>query len=150
MIIAIAGLVLAVSLFVPWFKATVKIRGSAVSGFLIDPRGTASGMEVHGYLWVVFALALLQLVLLVARYAPRRSAFTLPGYRHLLVITSGLSCLGVLVALVAKPRTWYGGNELGGGFYIVVSWSYGGGVALAAAIVSLGIAIAAIRDRPAR
>jgi hypothetical protein len=39
---------------------------------------------------------------------------------------------------------------LGGGFYIVVDWSYGGVVALAAVIVSLGTAIAVIRDRPAR
>ncbi len=150
MIIAIAALVLVVSLFVPWFKATVRIRGSAVSGFLIDPRGTASGMTVHGYLWVVFALALLQVLVLVARYAPRRSAFTLPGYRQLLVLTSGLSGIAVLVAFVAKPSTWYGGNELGDGFYIVVDWSYGGVLALAAAIVSLWTAIAAIRNRPAR
>ena len=78
------------------------------------------------------------------------AAATLPGYRQLLVVTSGLSGLAVLVAFVAKPGTWYGGNELGEGFYIVVGWSYGGVVALAAAIVSLGTAIAAIRDRPAR
>lgn len=39
-------------------------------------------------------------------------------------------------------------NELGDGFYIVVGWSYGAIVALGAAIVSLGIAIAAIRDHP--
>ncbi len=150
MIIAMAAVVLAVSLFVPWFKATVRIRGSGVSGFLIDPPGTVSGMAVHGYLWAVFALALLQLVVLAARYAPHRAAATLPGYRQLLVVTSGLSGLAVLVAFVAKPGTWYGGNELGEGFYIVVGWSYGGVVALAAAIVSLGTAIAAIRDRPAR
>ena len=51
MIIALAAVVLAVSLFVPWFKATVRIRGSGVSGFLIDPPVTVSGMAVHGYLW---------------------------------------------------------------------------------------------------
>lgn len=39
MIIAVAAVVLVISLFVPWFKATVRIRGSSVSGFLIEPRG---------------------------------------------------------------------------------------------------------------
>src|SRR5260370_19847201 len=150
MIIAIAALVLVVSLFVPWFKATVRIRGSAVSGFLIEPRGTASGIAVHGYLWLVFGLAVLQLVVLITRCAPRRSALALPSYRELLVVTSGISGLAVLVAFVTKPSTWYGGKVLGDGFYIVVDWSYGGVVALAAAIVSLGTAIAVIRDRPAR
>jgi hypothetical protein len=148
MITAVTALVLVVSLFGPWFKATVRIRGSSVSGFLIDPPGTVSGIAVHGYLWAVFALALLQFVVLAARYVPDRHAFTLPGYRQLLVVTSGLSCIAVLVAFVMKPSPWYGGNELGGGFYIVVDWSYGAIVALAAAIVSLGIGIAAIRDHP--
>jgi len=49
-----------------------------------------------------------------------------------------------------NPATWYGGNELGGGFCIVVGWSYGAGVALGAATVLLGIAIAAVRDPPSR
>jgi hypothetical protein len=103
MIIAVAALVLAVSLFVPWYKAIVRINGRAVSGFLIDPPGTASGMAVHGYLWVVFALALLQLAVLLARYAPTRRALPLPGYRQLLVVTSGLTSLAVLVAFVPVP-----------------------------------------------
>jgi hypothetical protein len=147
LIIAIAALVLVVSLFVPWFKATVRIRGASLSGFLISPRGTASGIAVHGYLWAVFALALLQLVVLAARYAPDRRAFTLPGYRQLLVVTSGLSCVAVVVAFVMKPGTWHGGNQLGGGLYIVVGVTYGAIVALGAAIVSLGFAVAAIRDQ---
>lgn len=109
-----------------------------------------SGIAVHGYLWVVFAVALLQFVVLAARYVPARHGFTLPGYRQLLAVTSGLSCLAVLVAFVMKPGTWYGGNELGGGFYIIVGWSYGAVAALGAAIVSLGIAVAAIRDQPPR
>ena len=148
MIIAVTALVLVVSLFVPWFKATVRIRGASVSGFLIDPRGTVSGIAVYGYLWVVFALALSQFVVLAVRYLPARHAFTLPGYRQLLVVTSGLSCIAVLVAFVMKPSTWFGGNDLGGGFYIVVGWSYGAVVALGTAIVSLSIAIRAIRAHP--
>src|SRR5258708_12777457 len=104
MIIAMAAVVLAVSLFVPWFKATVRIRGSGVSGFLIDPPGTVSGMAVHGYLWAVFALALLQLVVLAARYAPHRAAATLPGYRQLLLVTSAPTGLALLLPVLTQPR----------------------------------------------
>ena len=41
----------------------------------------------------------------------------------------------------------WNGLQLGDGFYIVVSWSYGAVIALSAALVSFGIAIAAIRDQ---
>jgi hypothetical protein len=147
MIVAISALVLAVSLFVPWFQATVRIKGSLVSGFLIDPKGTVSGIAVHAYLWVVFGLALLQFIVLAARYLPGRRAFTLPGYRQFLVAAAALSCVAVLVAVVMKPTTWTGGNQLGEGFYIVVSWTYGAIVALAAVVVSLAVMVSAIRDR---
>lgn len=137
MIVAVAALVLSVSVFVPWFKATVRVRGSAVSGFLIEPKGTLSGIAVHGYLWVAFALALLQFMVLAVRHVPARRTVTLPGSRQLVALAAGLSCVAVLTAVVMKPATWQGGNELGEGFYIVVGWTYGAVVALAAAIVSL-------------
>ena len=54
--------------------------------------------------------------------------------------------IGVLVAAVMKPAMW-NGLQLGDGFYIVVSWSYGAVIALSAALVSFGIALAAIRDQ---
>jgi hypothetical protein len=44
LLIAAAGLVLAVSVFVPWFKATVKFKNSSAYGFLIDPPGNVSGI----------------------------------------------------------------------------------------------------------
>jgi len=150
MIIAAAALVLAVSVFVPWFKATVKFTNSSAYAVLIDPPGTVSGITAHSWLWVVFALGLLQFVVLAARYAPARRALRLPGYRQLLVVTSGLTCIAVLVAFAMKPAPWYGSNDLGEGLYIVVQPSYGAIGAIACALVSLGMAIAAIRDRPAR
>ncbi len=79
-----------------------------------------SGLAVHAYLWAVFALALLEFVVLAARYAPGRHAFTLPGYRWILAITSGLICFAVLVAFVTKPIPWYGRIEMGGALYVVV------------------------------
>jgi hypothetical protein len=147
---AVSALVLAVSVFVPWFKATVRLQGSSVSGFLIDPRGTVSGISVHGYLWAVVAVALLQFAVLAARYVPDRRGLALPGYRQVLVATSALCCVAVIVALVMKPATWAGGNQLGDGLYIVVAWDYGAFAALAAAVVSLAVAITAIRERLAR
>jgi hypothetical protein len=148
MIIAVAALVLAISVFVPWFKATIMIRGRSVNAYLIDPPGTVSGIAVHRFLWGVFGLALLQFVVLAVRYAPVRRALRVPGYRQFLVVLSGLSCVGVLVAFVMKPGPWYGSIDLGGGFTAVVGWSWGAVVAVGAALVSLGLAIAAIRDRP--
>jgi hypothetical protein len=43
-IVALLSLVVAFSVFAPWFKATVRIKGTSVSGSLIEPRGTASGI----------------------------------------------------------------------------------------------------------
>jgi hypothetical protein len=63
---------------------------------------------------------------------------------------AALSCIAVGVAVVMKPTTWTGGNQLGGGFYIDVSWTYGAVVALAAVVVSLAVTVSAIRDRVSR
>lgn len=150
MIIAVSALVLAVSAFMPWYKAMVRSRFAPVSGYLIQPRGTVSGIAVHAYLWAVFALALLELVVLAARYAPGRRAIALPGYQWMLTITSGLVFIAVLVAFVMKPSPWYGHIEMGGALYVVVGWTYGAVVALGAAIVSLGTAVSALRDHIAR
>jgi len=149
-VMAISALVLAVSVFVPWFIANVRMRGSSVSGFLIDPRGTVSGIAVHSFLWAVFAVALVQFAVLAARYVPDRRGVTVPAYRQILVATPAVSCIAVIVALAMKPATWAGGNELGEGFYLVVDWDYGAFAALAAAVVSLAVAITAIREHRAR
>jgi hypothetical protein len=149
-IIAITAVALVVSLFVPWYKATVSINGSSVTGFLIQPPGTVSGIAVHGFLWLVFGLALLQFAVLAARYFPGRRALRLPGYRQFLVVTSGLSCIAVVVGFIWRPASWFTYNPLGDGFSIFVGWSYGAVVALAAVLVSLGSAVMAIRERPER
>jgi hypothetical protein len=146
LVIAVSALVLVVSSFMPWYRATVRGRFAPVSGYLMQPRGTVSGLAVHAYLWVVFALAVLEFVVLAARYAPGRHAFALPGYRWMLTITSALIFIAVLAAFVARPSPWYGHIEMGGALYVVVGWTYGAVVALAAAVVSLGIAVSALCD----
>jgi hypothetical protein len=150
LIVAVSALVLAVSSFMPWYRASVRSRFALMDGELIQPRGTVSGITVHAYLWVVFALALLEFVVLAARYAPGRHAFTFPGCRWILAITSGLIFIAVLVAFVAKPSPWFGPINMGGALYIVIGWTYGAVVALAAAVVSLGFAISALREHRPR
>ena len=155
MLLAVAGLVLAISIFVPWFRASISIMGRPVNGYLMDPPGSVSGITVHRFLWAAFGLGLLQFVVLALRYAPTRRSFRLPGDRQLLIGLSGLSCVAVVVAFAMKPGSWFGGTyvgggvtDLGGGFTAVVSWSWGAIVGIGAALISLGLAIAAIKDRP--
>jgi hypothetical protein len=146
--IAVASIVLAVSLFTPWFRAIVHLRNYAATGFLIRPTGTQNGVTAHSYLWVVLALAIAQFVVLAARYVPRGRGYTLPGYRRLLIALSSLSAIAVAVAFVTKPHAWYGHLIFPPFMSVAVGWGYGAAVAIGAAIISLGFAIAAVRDDP--
>jgi hypothetical protein len=67
--VALAGVVLAAAVFLPWFRATVTITGTNgdVSGFLIDPPGTLGGLAAHWYLLVPLTVALLEVAVIVAR-----------------------------------------------------------------------------------
>ncbi len=145
-IIAVGALALAVSPFVPWFKATVGIKGSSITGFVVDPSPPQSGLAVHHYLWAVFAVAVLEFAVVAGRYVPDRPALTVPRYRQLVVALSAVTAIAVAVACATKPSTW---NNLAGlppNFYITVAWDYGAFIALGAAIVSVAAGIAAIRD----
>ena len=146
-ITGLAAVVLVVAVFLPWFRAIVRIRNSNITGFLFQPSGTVNGLAAHAYLWVAVGLALLQMIVLAAHYAPRQPGLTVPGYRYLLVASSGLSAITVLAAVLTRPAPWYGNVSLGGLLDVTVGWSYGGMVALAAAIVSTAIGIASIQDR---
>ena len=80
MFVALAGVVLAAAVFLPWFKATVTIRGmdGDVSGVLMDPPGTLGGLAAHWYLLVPLTVALLEVAVIVARNFPGRRAPRLP------------------------------------------------------------------------
>jgi hypothetical protein len=145
-VVAVAAVAMAVSVFLPWFTATFKFGGGApITGYLLNVPGTASGVSFHQYLWAVFALALLQVAVLAARYIPNRRGFALPRYRQFLAVTSGLSFAVALVASFMKPTASNSGE-----FTVVVGWSYAPVLAMGAAIVSLGIAIASIREQPVK
>jgi hypothetical protein len=148
--------VLAVTPFTPWFKAAIRIPHPGITGALIDPAGpvssivlpgTVSGIGAHQYLWGAFALALLQFGIIAVRYAPVRRVARVPGYRWLLIVTCGLSLVVVGVGCAAKPGPWFGNLDFPAPFQIEIQWDVGALVALGAALVATGVAIAALRDQ---
>lgn len=147
LLVAVISLVVAISVFVPWFRADVRIRTSAVRGFLIQPPGTLTGIASHQFLWAAFGLALVQFAVLALRYVPDRPGLTLPAYRQVLIALSALMAIIALAAFVMKPAPWFDlGNPIPPPFYLVITWAYGALAALGGAIISLAIVIAALRD----
>lgn len=137
-VIGTALVMLVISLFLPWFSVTVRL-GSAG-----PVSGTGNGTRAHGYLWVVFVLAILALVVLVARDAISRIPGNLPSPGQLLVGTTGLALILTVLGVVFRPAGYTGSGYKGpfgwtGAFphlAVSVSWSYGGFVAVAAAVVA--------------
>jgi hypothetical protein len=148
-LIAVAAVVVVGSVLGPWFRATVKFRTSPVVAYLMEPKGSESGIEAHRFLLAVGALGLVQLAVLIAQNAPDRHAVPIAGYHRLLALLSALICVGVMAGFLWRPTTWPGisQRELGPLFQLVIGWGFGSVAALAAAFVSLGIALTAVRDR---
>src|ERR1700733_7989649 len=74
LVLAGASVVLAIALFLPWFSASVRLRGGFSAGGGFAPLGLhgalpgpADGPRVHGYLWIVLVLVLATLAILVLR-----------------------------------------------------------------------------------
>lgn len=121
--LAIGGalVVLLIALFLPWFSAP----------------GIAStdGPSSHGYLWLAFVLTILALIVLVARDAIAQLPGNLPSPEQMLVGATGLALLLTILGVAQSPSRVAG--NLGS------SWSYGGWVALVAALIAV---IAALRE----
>jgi hypothetical protein len=148
-IAAIAALLLAIILFIPWYQAVVKMGTSSVTGILIDPPGTVTGIAAHHYLWAALALALLQCVILVLGNAAGRGAFRVPFYRQVLLGISAVTLIVVVTACFSKPAPWYGDTStLGDGFYIEIQWAVGAFTAVVAVVVSLVVSIMAVQRQP--
>lgn len=146
LIVAAIWVVVAASVFVPWFKADVRVRNSEVRGFLIRPPGTLAGLTAHPFLWAVFGLALLQFAMLALRYGPDRPRLTRPVCRQALVVLAALTAVVALAAFVLKPGPWYAAGPVPPPFYLVITWDYGAIAALGGSLISLAISIAVIRD----
>ena len=108
-------LVLLIALFLPWFSF-------AGIGF--------SGTTSHGYLWIVFIVALAILALLAAEVAgiwklPASSAITRDQF---LLIGTAINFVLVLIAFLLKP---------GGYGFHGVGWDFGAFIGLVAAVVAV-------------
>ncbi len=133
-IVGIASFVLLISLFLPWFSVSLGALGSA----------SGSGLDAHGYLYVVLILT----ILIVAAFVFKAlGLLKLPGSSPLsveqfLLIASAINVVLVILAFVFKPS----------GFGVVsVGWAWGSFVGLIAAIVAVvPVAAPAIRARRAR
>ena len=118
-----ASLVLLISLFLPWFSVTISGLGSA----------TASGTTAHGYLWLVFIIALVVLALLALQAGLDRLPFSAPTAPQILAGATGLNALLILIAFLLKPppsSAW--------------GWSVGAFLGLIAALVAVGFAVLAV------
>lgn len=126
--------VLLIALFLPWFSSTVQFfKVTAISG-------AGDGTQAHGYLWVVFVLAIVALIVLVGRDAIDRLPGNLPSSEQMLVGATGLALVLTILGLVQKPSS---------ARLISVGWSYGGFIALLAALVAfLAASGLAARLRP--
>jgi uncharacterized membrane protein len=142
--LAIGGavVVLLVALFLPWFSSTVRVsRFARISG-------AGDGPAAHGYLWLVFVLAIVALIILVARDAIAQVPGNMPSPEQILVGATGLSLLLTILGVVQKPSvvTVTGSGPISQVFprlTISVGWSYGGWIALVAALIAF---VAAFRE----
>jgi hypothetical protein len=126
----------------------VTIRGTDgdVSGVLIDPPGTLGGLAAHWYLLVPLTVALLEAAVIVAGKFPGRRAPLLPFHRHFLVVASGVDFITVITAALLKPPAWFGPLQMPPNFHVSIDWTYRALVAAGAAVLSLAIAVAALRS----
>jgi hypothetical protein len=137
-----ASLLLLISLFLPWYTVSapsVSILGRQVGG----GSASASGTTGHGYLWIVFILALAIVAFMVIKAGFEKLPFDLPvSPAQLLLAVTGLNLLLVLIAFLLKPST--GIAELS------VGWGFGAFVGLICAIAAVApLALPLIRTRVA-
>jgi hypothetical protein len=154
MLIAVAAILVIAAVHWPWFLAT---QVPDLAGEVQAPDGPATGLYAHPSLWVAVGVAAVQLVLLLAHYYPG-GRLRVPGDGVFLALGSGLACLIVAVDFIAIPGPWADILSHNGtwavpfpwedkpyvldGCTLLMTWSYGGPVAGAAALTSLIAAIA--------
>jgi hypothetical protein len=143
LVIGTSLIVLLVALFMPWFSGSVQVGGRGLS-----IPGSADGPRAHGYLWFVFALAILALAVLVARDALGRIPGNLPNAGQLLVVATGLALLLTILGVAIRPSAGFNMvspmstvASFPAQFMVSIGWSYGGFVAVIAAAVAFAAAV---------
>jgi hypothetical protein len=126
-----ASLLLLISLFLPWFTASISTKGLGLGAGISDSV-SVSGTGGHGYLWIVFLISLAILAFLVVQAGFARFPVSLPVTpERLLLGLTGLNLLLVLLAFLIKPGT---GDT--GGIAVSVGWGFGAFVGLICAIAA--------------
>jgi hypothetical protein len=126
-----ATLLLIISLFLPWFTASVS---STIAGHTISDSASASGTTAHGYLWLVFFIGLAVLAVLIIQAGFAQFPINLPfGVPALLVGLTGVNLLLVLIAFLIKPGT--GGVDTTG-LHVSIGWGLGAFIGLICAIAA--------------
>ena len=144
LVIGTSLIALLVTLFMPWFSGTVVMTGTGASRAF----GSADGPRAHGYVWFVFALVIIALVVLVARDAIGEVPGNLPSPAQMLTVATGLALLLTILGAFIKPSPTFGFLALSPTgastqFTLSVGFSYGGFVAVAAALVAFVAAFGA-------
>jgi hypothetical protein len=137
-----ASLVVLISLFLPWFTASV--AGLAGLG-----SASESGTDQDGWLWIVFIVVLVILAFLVLKAGFQSLPFTLPLRDELLLlIATGLNLLLVVIAFAGKPSV---PSSVPAQFaaHVQIGWGFGAFLALIAAIVAVVPPAMALRNSAA-
>jgi hypothetical protein len=122
-----ASLITLISIFLPWFSASV-----SASAFGISEIASESGTAAHGWLWLVFVIDLLIIAYLVMRAGWEQSPLRLPvAHAPLLIIATGLQLLLIVVAFFDMP----GNDGISG---VSIGWAWGAFVGLIAALAAAG------------
>jgi hypothetical protein len=150
-----ALVVLIVFLFQPWYYSIHRLLAPAICRKVSLPACglgfpvRADGPQVHSYLWVVLALAIIGLAVLVGRHASppvpgdlTTSGRLLVGVSLVGLALSGLAVVSKPVAVPATPTAVV--NHLITVGRLSTGWSHGGFVVIAATLVAVvGVYVAA-------
>jgi len=138
--VGVASLVALIALFLPWFDASVSgFTGASGVG------GSESGMDAHGWLWIVFIVVLAILAYLVMKAGFGELPFTLPAQQELILLAAtGLNLLLVLIGFLLKPTA--PSLQGFGNVTVSIGWDVGSFLALVAVVVAVAALIPAARN----
>jgi hypothetical protein len=136
LIIGSALVALIISLFLPWYSYSSRLTGLGVVA------GTLNGPDVHSYLWVVLVLGLIGLAALIGRDVIQQLPGNWPSPGQIMIGTSGLALVLTVLAALSKPVVHgpTATQQLASFDRISFGWSFGGLVAVVAALVALLVA----------